>query len=69
MKNFLVAAVVGGIAISGAFAADNAAPDVATAPASTAKSAETKPSGPAVAVDLGPINNGFKLGKKIIICS
>ena len=66
MKKFLVAAVVGGLAISGALAADNAAPDAATSPAPTEKTAEVKPNGPAVAVDLGPIHNGFRLGKKII---
>lgn len=66
MKNFLVATVVGGLAISVALAADNAAPNAATSPAPIEKSAETKPTGPAVAVDLGPIHNGFRLGKKII---
>ena len=52
------------------WAADNAAPNAATAPATapatTEKSAKAKPIGPAVAVDLGPIHNGFRLGKKII---
>lgn len=67
MKKFIVTAVVGGIAITGAFAADNAAPEKPEAPAQTEiKPAEAKPTGPAVAVDLGPIHNGFKLGKKII---
>ena len=66
MKNFFVAAVVGGLAITGALAADNAAPNAATSPAPTEKTAQTKPTGPAVAVDLGPIHNGFRLGKKII---
>lgn len=62
MKKFLVAVVVGGLAITGAFAADDAAPVKSEAEVKT----ETKPTGPAVAVDLGPIHNGFRLGKKII---
>ncbi len=75
MKKFFVAAVVGGLAISGALAADNPAPNAATAPATApaatekpaeTKPAEAKPTGPAIPVDLGPIHNGFRLGKKII---
>ena len=66
MKNFLVAAVVGGLAITGAFAADNVAPKTETPSQTEVKTAEAKPTGPAVAVDLGPIHNGFRLGRKII---
>lgn len=61
MKKFLVAAVVGGLAISGALAADDATPAI---PAKSDTKAEI--AGPAVPIDLGPIHNGFRLGKKII---
>lgn len=65
MKNFLVAIIVGSLAMTGAFAADNATPPQAETKIEV-KSADARPTGPAVAVDLGPIHNGFKLGKKII---
>ena len=66
MKKFLVAAVGCGLAISGALAADNAATAPATSPATTEKPADAKPTGPAVALNLGPIHNGFRMGRKII---
>ena len=62
MKHFLSLAAVF-VAISATWAAETTTKtDQAKAPAS----GETKTAGPAVSIDLGPIHNGFRLGKKII---